>query len=705
MRVDGARGAVFGVDIGRTRAEIDDVAAALPVLRIEGTAGGPAAGFLRFVRESPVAAWIGNITAGMEAAGNARLALKFALPLGAPAGTTVAGELTFADTELRIPGAPALAKVNGRLGFSEREVGGRDIAMEVLGGPTRLGVVGTAGQLRVTGSGTVNLASLRRELANAYLDRLSGTVDWTIAVDARGGTAGWVIESSMKGGVVDLPAPLGKSAAEAIPLRIERRDDAAQAGTDFVTTSYGDIAQFAAHRRRGEAGPIVDRALVSLGRAVARPDATRAERPGLWVRAELPTLNVDEWLALMRSKNAADRERSDDGLAFAGADLDVGQLEALGVRFNDLRVRVRESPGAWNLDLDGREIAGTATWSVPGDGAPNGRLFARLARLTLPARDNLPSWRRAEGREGPPELKAEMATSPWPAIDITADALVSKERDLGHLDVSAQPSGADWRIDRLVLANDNGRIVAEGAWRASSRPQQTRLDVNVDAKEAGAFLARFGYADAIQGGTTRIDGQLAWTGAPHEFDLPSLSGAFRINVGPGRFTQIEPGIGKLLGVLSLQALPRRVTLDFRDVFSEGFAFDEITGDVRITNGVMSTDNLKLLGPAAKVDIAGDTDIARETQRLSVHVQPALSSSVSAGAALLFIANPLVGAAVGAGSLLAQTMLKDPLEQIFSYEYTVTGSWSDPVVTRSVGAGAKASVTPGATPPPTTGAVK
>jgi uncharacterized protein YhdP len=296
------------------------------------------------------------------------------------------------------------------------------------------------------------------------------------------------------------------------------------------------------------------------------------------------------------------------------------------------------------------------------------------------------------------------AVNPWPSIDVAADALTSKDRDLGRLELTAHPSGTDWRIDRLVLANDNGRLEASGAWRALTRPQQTRLDVAVDAKEAGAVLARFGYADALQGAPTRIDGQLAWSGAPHEFDFPSLSGTFRIAVGPGRFTKIEPGPGKLLGVLSLQALPRRATLDFRDVFSEGFSFDEINGTVRIANGVMSTGDLKLLGPAAKVDIAGDADLANETQRLSVHVQPALSSSVSAGAALFFLANPLVGAAIGAGSLLAQAIMKDPIEQIFSYEFTVTGSWSDPVVTRSTGTTAKASVAPG-TPPPIAGAAR
>ena len=156
-------------------------------------------------------------------------------------------------------------------------------------------------------------------------------------------------------------------------------------------------------------------------------------------------------------------------------------------------------------------------------------------------------------------------------------------------------------------------------------------------------------------------------------------------------------------IFSTQALPRRVSLDFRDIFSEGFTFDEIDGNVKIASGVMSTNNLKLVGPAARVEIAGQTDLSKETQRLSVRVQPALSSSVSAGAALLFFANPLIGAAVGAGSLIAQTMMKDPIEKMFTYEYTVSGSWSDPIVSRN--ASATASASPNLSSEPSAGAAR
>ena len=712
VRIDGARltvvaarGRVHGVEIGRTRVEIPDLAAKVPQLRIDGEAAGPVAGFLRFVNASPLAARIGPITGDTEASGGGRLALNIGLPLGRTEDTKVAGEFTLADAQLRFAGAPVLSKVNGKLSFSGKDVRARDVAAEILGGPAKLAIASAEGETRMTGSGTFGLAALRREFGNPYLDRVSGSIDWSLDVNVLSpGTLGWVFESTMKGATVDLPAPLGKTAGEEKPLRVEGRDEVSPPGTDFVTASYGRVARFAAHRRQEATGATIDRALLSLGQSIERPDAARAERPGLWIRGELPVLNTDEWIALLPRDIAAGAGRQDPGLAVAGADFNVHEFDALGARFTDLKVRMREAQRGWAFDLDGPEIAGTATWSAPSAGAPNGRIVARLARLAIPGRGSLAIGRAAESKEsGNEQQSAAAVASPWPEIDLAADTLISKDRDLGRLEFLAQPRGAEWRIDRLMLANDAGRLDAGGAWRVVGRQQQTKLDVVLDAKDSGAFLSRYGYAEALKGAPTQIDGQLTWSGAPHEFDFATLAGTLRIHVGPGRFIKVEPGPGKLLGVLSLQALPRRVTLDYSDVFSEGFAFDEITGNVRIAGGVMTTSDLKLVGPSAKVDISGETDLAKETQRLFVRVQPALSSSVSAGAALLFLANPLVGAVVGAGSLFAQALLQDPVGKMFSYEYTVTGGWSDPVVTKTVGGNASAA--PGAGGLPTAGGTR
>jgi len=49
-----------------------------------------------------------------------------------------------------------------------------------------------------------------------------------------------------------------------------------------------------------------------------------------------------------------------------------------------------------------------------------------------------------------------------------------------------------------------------------------------------------------------------------------MGGGFNVNVESGQFLKADPGIAKLLGVLSLQSLPGGLALDFRDVFSDGF---------------------------------------------------------------------------------------------------------------------------------------
>ncbi|HYR00271.1 MAG TPA: YhdP family protein [Casimicrobiaceae bacterium] len=688
MSIDAARGRLFGAQLGKTHAAIADVRGEAPKLTIEGTATGPLDDFVRFVRESPVDAMTGQFTEDADSAGDAGLALHLELPLGKWDRSRVAGELAFVNGQIGFPGMPRLTQLNGKVAFTESDVRAHDVTAEMAGGPAKFAVASVDGRVRLSGAGTANLASLRRDVRTPFAARVSGTTDWGVVVSVRRDSSTWMFESTLKGAVIDLPAPLGKAAADSLPLKVELRDDVAHPDEDTIELSYGHAMQVALHRQQHGREMRVDRALVTLGRAGAPGEALRAERPGIWVRGELPTLNADDWLAFRA--HTMPQGEGDDAVGLAGVDLDVGAFELFDRRFEDFKVAARRTQGDWKLEFKGRDVAGTASWSAPGADAPNGRIVARLSRFAMPAAGDLPSWSGTEKTADP--KPAPDRVEPWPELDITADSFVSKGRDLGQLELVAKPRGSEWRIERLALSNESGRIDANGAWRGLGRQQQTKLDVALDVKDAGGFLARFGLPDGIKGAPATIGGQLDWAGSPAEFDMPSLGGSLKVAVGQGRFTKIEPGFGKLLGVLSLQALPRRMTLDFRDVFSEGFAFDEITGDVRIASGVMSTDNLKLKGPAAQVEIAGDADLAKETQRLTVHVQPSLSASVSAGAALLFLANPLVGAAVGAGSLLAQSVLKDPIEQLFSYQYTVTGGWADPVVTRT--GTATASVAPG-----------
>jgi uncharacterized protein YhdP len=197
----------------------------------------------------------------------------------------------------------------------------------------------------------------------------------------------------------------------------------------------------------------------------------------------------------------------------------------------------------------------------------------------------------------------------------------------------------------------------------------------MEVSDIGKALARWALPAGVKGGTAKIEGQLAWSGGPLDFDYPTLSGNLNFDAVKGQFVKLEPGIAKLLGILSLQSLPRRISLDFRDIFSDGFAFDGMVGAVRIDRGVANAESFRMAGPAARVVMTGEVDLVRETQRLRVRVIPHLSEGVALGASL--VGGPVVGVA----AFLAQKIFKDPIEQLISFEYVVSGSWSDPQVAK------------------------
>ena len=263
-----------------------------------------------------------------------------------------------------------------------------------------------------------------------------------------------------------------------------------------------------------------------------------------------------------------------------------------------------------------------------------------------------------------------------PAIDLIAENFINNAAQLGRLELLASPTADSWRIEKLRITNPDAVFTAEGMWHTGLTEPRTQISLRLDTPDAGKLLTRLGFPEGVRNAKTRLEGALSWTGAPYEFDYPTLSGGLLLEVGRGQFTKLNPGIGKLLGILSLQALPRRLSLDFRDIFSDGLAFDDILSAIKIDRGVASTDSFRIQGPSARIVMAGEVDLAHETQKLRVRVSPSVSDGVSIAGAL--IGGPIAGVA----AFLAQKILKDPLDQMVSYEYAVTGTWTEPQVARA-----------------------
>ncbi|WP_442770901.1 YhdP family phospholipid transporter, partial [Zoogloea ramigera] len=414
--------------------------------------------------------------------------------------------------------------------------------------------------------------------------------------------------------------------------------------------------------RRSRGGPsAAPRGVMSLNEPLRPGDK------GVMLSASADRLDADAWRKALAGKSGAPAEgaaEGDDAFPISGVALRAGELQMLGQRLNDVRLRAVMEEGGWQARLASREATGDVVWRDQG----RGRLQARFKQLAIGSPD--------KDGEAEREVPDEERLSELPGLDISADSFVLRGRQLGRLDLKAANQGETWRLEQLSIANPDGVLSGKGLWRPGAR-EETRLDFRLEVASVEKLLARFGYPEAVRRGRGSLAGEIAWKGPPTALHLPSLGGHMQVAVENGQFAQLEPGVGRLLGVLSLQALPRRITLDFRDVFSQGFAFDQVSGSIQMKNGVLGTKDLELSGPAAKVFMSGEADAVKESQNLRVKVQPTLSESVAVGSAIASMGaiHPMVGVA----TYLVQKALRDPVEKLFSFEYAVTGNWSDPKV--------------------------
>ncbi len=650
-------GTIYGVRLSKVHAEMPDLSQpAGRVLTVTGEAEGPTPDFLKFIAASPVAGYIEHFTDGMQAEGAGKLDLKLELPLASLDKTRVVGAFQMVNNRIIVePSLPPLEQVNGRLEFTEAGVNVPAATATFFGGPmTVSGSTQRDGTIRIGLQGRVNPDTVRRAGGPAWLTYVRGAADWRGTLSVRKKTVDVVLESTLQGIASNLPAPFVKTVSESIPVRVERRF--VSNDRDVVGVTYGELISARFSRHTEGKRMVIDRGVVRLGGGVAG----ELERDGVWISGALKSANLDGWLKIASSDGG--------GVSYTLAALDVkfGELEVYDRKFSDIAITsMKPDAATTRYTLSGKEFEGTADWSPQG----KGRLVARMKKFIIPAATPFAAVVPAA------EKSAVTETPQLPTLDIVAENFQMGSKMLGKLELKATPQDRDWRIEQLRVSNADGILTVDGVWQSWLANPRTMVNVRWDMTDVGKMLTRLGYPEGVRRGMATIGGSLSWSGGPQQLDYPTLSGNFVLQAVKGQFLKMEPGIAKLLGIVSLQSLPRRLTLDFRDIFSDGFAFDEVLGAVKIDRGIVTTENFRITGPSARVVMGGSVDINKETQDLRVKVNPHVSDGVSIIGAIA--GGPIAGLA----AFIAQKLLKDPLDEMVTFNYSVTGNWVDPVVTK------------------------
>ena len=476
------------------------------------------------------------------------------------------------------------------------------------------------------------------------------------------------LTSSLVGMSSDLPAPLRKSADASLPLRYQTSLQA-DGTRDVLRFELGNVVQAQFQRDLTHDAPQVLRGGIGVMEPAPQPTA------GVQAVMSVPQFNADAWQTTATrifGSTAASGSSSGGGdgylphsVAFRAQEL-VTSGRTLTHVVAGLSRDMSGDENLWRANLEADQLGGYVEYRPARSASAAGRIYARLARLALP-----------KSEADTVESLLDKSPTTVPALDVVVDDFELRGKKLGRIEIEAVNRGiGDWRLAKFNMVTPEARFSGSGQWAgAAGAKRRMVMDFKLELSDSGAYLQRLTGERSLRGGKGRMQGQLSWGGSPLSLDYPSLAGQINVALDSGQFLKAEPGAARLLSVLSLQSLPRRLVLDFRDVFQEGFAFDSVTGDVRIERGQASTNNLRMRGVQAAVLMEGQADIERETQNLRVVVVP----EINAGTASLAYA--AINPAVGLGTFLAQLVLRKPIIAAGTREFRVTGPWADPKVDR------------------------
>lgn len=687
MVLEAAGGQIFSAQIGNATARIPDIRAAEKRLDIAGTVRGRTADLGLFIEQSPLAADpILTRVRESVSGGDMDLRLDLSLPLGPGTPATVTGTLDLAGAQMRTGFAqPPLQRVTGRMDFTRSSASGSGIQARFHGQPVTISVFGDRAlpdeppRIVVSGSGDDEFIRARIEdflpgLTTgrpALFNRLQGSTDWDVAmtfvdVDGDGRPERRIsVQSDLTGLAVDLPRPLGKPADTAVTFRLARNLDLASPA-DIELRYGGQLAAAFTPRTDAMRAPAV---AVEFG----DPEILPHSDEGIRVRGTVAELPVTGWWDVVRDlRDPADGQQSRADVAAAvDARVHVRNLQLVGQQFHDVEVAGSRATDGWTFRLRGAEIEGDVT--IPGRGMDTAPLRAELARLKIA---------RAEGdRTADAGTDAEDQLDPRriPPLQVNVADLDFNGHALGAMKLATSRINDGMQMDVVEFSKPGLAIKGTGTWLWQDNRNRSQFDISVHADAIDDMLQTFGYnVAAVRKGKTELELNAAWDGAPSEFSWSKLTGKLHMQVRKGQLLDVEPKAGRLFGLLSFQSLPRRLSLDFTDLFGKGMAFDKIEGTFEIADGNAYTNDLHLRGPSAEVAVAGRTGLVVQDYDQIVTVTPQVTGSLPVAGALF---GP-VGIGIGAVLYLAGEVFgsaSDGIGDLLRYQYTVTGSWADPVI--------------------------
>jgi uncharacterized protein YhdP len=592
--------------------------------------------------------------------------VKISLPLNDLRATKVSGSAELTDGELILPQGVPMTNVAAKVYFTERSASSKNITAYFLGGTANATLFTTQEaqppKLEVVANGQGDLSFLQPWVGEHLLSWISGVTQWQGSVAIDGSQIGINVVSDLSGVTISAPAPLAKPAEASRPFSL-----AMQLGGNDIEQrlgfEYGGNLQALFTGNLAADNSFFDNAIIRVGGD--QPFDQLQTAPGINFAVEYPNFDLDSWLSAiidLAMLEVAPVEKPNtlflDSMRSVKVTSDNTQF--LNRPFGEVKISALSVDGLyWIATVKGDQMDGSVQ-AEPRSDVSNYRL--NLSRL------HIPKSKRSFVQPDP--INRNLDPSSYPKIELNAKSFKLAGKPLGSLKVVGAPQGAQWKITTLEMIDQGIRTTGAGQWvNNSDAGSLSSFVINTVIDEAGNVLDDMEFTDLVKKGSGTLDASIKWQGAPHEFDFSRLNGDFDLRISDGELVKVEPGSGKLLGLFNFNAFARRLTLDFRDVFSSGLQFDRMRYTGLLADGEAIMRDAYIFSPAVFVQMEGKIDLGRELIDMEIHASPELGGNLTLLSAL---ANPAAGAVV----FLTQQIFKDQMRLSSFKSYRALGTWDD-----------------------------
>ncbi len=388
---------------------------------------------------------------------------------------------------------------------------------------------------------------------------------------------------------------------------------------------------------------------------------------GLGISLLTDKANVDAWLDYL-SEEIPSAGGDDAGVPEWLKEVSVSATEitVLDNVVRDVNALIHPDSSKIDIELSGQNAQGTIVIAES-----NRPISIDMKRLKI---------EETETPEGeavyPSSVQASIDPREIKAMVVSVDELFIGDRAWGRWGFWTETDETSLIFRDLKGSVGGSEIEGQLSWRYDDGQSYTILTLDSAGADVSPVLAMFGQESPITSRSYSAELALFWSDAPYNFSLAGLSGSADMEFGRGVIKSDSEGAGvlRLFGIFNLDALARRLRLDFSDIYESGISYDTIDMNAVISQGSLRfVDPLVLKGPSSNYELTGGVDLGAQTLDLKMRVQLPISSNVPIAA--LMLGSPTIGGAVW----LVDKILGEPLSQLTTIGYSLTGSWDDPLM--------------------------